>query len=98
MRREAVHRQPRHPPRVSLMQEHHVAVELVAPALLQLRRHVALELGAGTAAGASAPTRSIERPAANRPLERVMTVKYGSAYGPYMGPYMGRCSTSGRGS
>ena len=43
-------------------QAHHVAVELVASALLQLRRHAALKLGAGAAAGASVPARDIERP------------------------------------
>ena len=36
-------------------------MELVASALLQLRRHVALKLGAGAAAGTSVPARDIER-------------------------------------
>ena len=62
LRREAVHREPCHPPLVPARQAHHVAVELVASALLQLRRHVALKLGAGAAAGASVPARGIERP------------------------------------
>ena len=37
-------------------------MELVTPSLLQLRRHIALKLGAGAAAGASVPARGIERP------------------------------------
>ena len=60
---------------------HHVAVELVTPALLQLRRHVALKLGAGTAAGASVPARDIERPGAaiDESLDRELVPRVGES-------------------
>ena len=79
LRREAVHREPCHPPLVPARQAHHVAVELVASALLQLRRHVALKLGAGAAAGASVPARGIERPgsATDKGLARELVPRVG---------------------
>ena len=56
-------------------------MELVTPSLLQLRRHVALKLGAGTAAGASVPARDIERPGAaiDESLDRELVPRVGES-------------------